>query len=98
MTRVLIVEDDDLLNKTITKYLSNNGFGVVSCFGADEAYNKICEGVFDIIISDIMMPRIDGFEFLEAVRDINTEIPVIFMSANDDINFKQKGYRLGVDG
>ncbi len=97
MAKILILEDDILLNKTVTKFLNNNGYDVVSCFDGEEAYDILQDNVFDLIISDIMMPNIDGFEFLETVREFNKEIPVIFMSADDDFNTKQKGYRLGVD-
>ncbi len=97
MIKILILEDDVLLNKSISKFLDNNGYNVVSCFNAEEAYDVLYEGAFDLIISDIMMPKIDGFEFLETIRSVNSEIPIIFMSANDDLNAKQKGYRLGVD-
>ena len=56
-----------------------------------------CANLFDLIISDIMMPDIDGFEFAETVRGLNKEIPIIFMTAKDDISSKQHGYRLGID-
>ena len=52
---------------------------------------------FDMIISDIMMPKIDGFEFAETVRGLNREIPILFMTARDDMSSKQRGYRLGID-
>ncbi len=97
MAKILILEDDILLNKTVTKFLNNNGYEVVSCFNAIDAYDSLQDNVFDLILSDIMMPKVDGFEFLETIRGYNKEIPIIFMSANDDFNSKQKGYRLGVD-
>jgi DNA-binding response OmpR family regulator len=52
---------------------------------------------FDIIVSDIMMPGADGFEFAETVREINQEIPIIFMTARDDLASKQRGFRVGID-
>ena len=52
---------------------------------------------FDLIISDIMMPKIDGFEFAETVRGLNKDIPIIFMTAKDDMRSMQRGYRLGID-
>ncbi len=97
MAKILILEDDILLNKTVTKFLNNNGYEVVSCFNAIDAYDSLQDNIFDLILSDIMMPKVDGFEFLETIREYNKEIPIIFMSANDDFNSKQKGYRLGVD-
>lgn len=53
--------------------------------------------LYDLIISDIMMPEIDGFEFAGAVRRVNERIPILFMSAKDDLPSKQKGFRLGID-
>ncbi|MBR2875708.1 MAG: response regulator transcription factor [Clostridia bacterium] len=52
---------------------------------------------YDMIISDIMMPKIDGFEFLENVRKINKNIPVLFMTAKEDYASKERGFKLGVD-
>ncbi|MFV0344502.1 MAG: response regulator transcription factor [Anaerocolumna sp.] len=97
MAKILILEDDILLNKTVTKFLNNNGYEVVSCFDGEEAYDILQNNIFDLILSDIMMPNVDGFEFLETIREFNKEIPIIFMSADDDFDAKQKGYRLGVD-
>ena len=53
--------------------------------------------VFDLIVSDIMMPGIDGFEFVKTVRTLNENIPILFMTARDDFAAKQRGYRIGVD-
>lgn len=97
MTKILIVEDDRDLNKTICSYLMRNGFETIGCLDADDAYDKIYDHHFDLIISDIMMPNIDGFEFVETIRGINQGIPILFMSARDDIFSKQRGYLLGID-
>ena len=56
-------------------------------------YNNL----YELIISDIMMPEIDGFEFAETVRRVNKHIPILFMSARDDLPAKQKGFQLGID-
>ena len=53
--------------------------------------------MFDLIVSDIMMPGIDGFEFVKTVRSMNENIPILFMTARDDFASKQKGYRVGID-
>ena len=53
--------------------------------------------LFDLIISDIMMPGTDGFEFAETIRGLNKTIPILFMSARDDLPAKQKGFDLGID-
>lgn len=64
---------------------------------ANEAYDALYETMFDLIISDIMMPGTDGFEFARTVRTQNENIPILFMTARDDMASKQRGFRIGVD-
>lgn len=97
MFKILVVEDDRELNKTVCTYLSKNGYEPVGCLDANEAYNEMYGNLFDLIISDIMMPEIDGFEFAETVRSLNQDIPILFMTAKDDFLSKQRGYRIGID-
>lgn len=97
MFKILVVEDDKDLNKTVCTYLNQHGYEAVGCLEANEAYNEMYGNVFDLIISDIMMPKIDGFEFAETVRSLNKEIPILFMTARDDFNSKQRGYSVGID-
>lgn len=97
MFKILVVEDDSDLNKTVCSYLNGNGYEAVGCLEANEAYNELYGNVFDLIISDIMMPKINGFEFAETVRSLNKEIPILFMTARDDFNSKQRGYGIGID-
>ena len=97
MFKILVVEDDRDLNKTVCEYLDRNGYEAVGCLEANEAYNEMYGNVFDLIISDIMMPNIDGFEFAETVRSLNKDIPILFMTARDDFRSKQRGYGIGID-
>ena len=97
MVRILVVEDDKELCSTVCKYLDLNGFEAVGALNATDAYNEMYGSSFDMIISDIMMPGIDGFEFAETVRGLNKEIPILFMTARDDMRSKERGYRLGID-
>lgn len=97
MFKILVVEDDKDLNKTVCAYLNQNGYEATGCLEANEAYNELYGNIFDLIISDIMMPKIDGFEFAETVRSINKEIPILFMTARDDFRSKQRGYSIGID-
>lgn len=98
MFRILVVEDDKELNRTVCTYLSQNGYEALACLSANEAYDAMYGGaVFDMIISDIMMPDIDGFEFAKTVRERNEEIPILFMTARDDFAAKQRGFRAGID-
>lgn len=82
MFKLLVVEDDRELNKTVCSYLNQNGYEAVGCLSANEAYDAMYGGtLFDLIVSDIMMPEIDGFEFARTVRELNKEIPILFMTA-----------------
>lgn len=97
MFKILLVEDDKELNRTVCAYLNKNGYTTVGAYGAEEAFDKMYENTFDLIISDIMMPDIDGFEFAREVRSMNQDIPILFMTARDDFEAKKKGFKIGVD-
>lgn len=97
MFRVLVVEDDKDLNKSVCSFLNNSGYEATGCLNATDAYDAMYETMFDLIVSDIMMPGVDGFEFAQNVRALNQEIPILFMTARDDIASKQRGFRIGVD-
>ncbi len=97
MFKILVVEDDKDLNKTVCSFLNHSGYEAVGCMSANEAYDALYETMFDLIISDIMMPGTDGFEFARTVRTQNENIPILFMTARDDIAAKQRGFRIGVD-
>ena len=97
MFKILVVEDNKELNKTVCSFLNHSGYDAVGCMKASEAYDAFDENTFDLIVSDIMMPGMDGFEFAKSIRDINNDIPILFMTARDDIASKQRGFRIGVD-
>ncbi len=98
MFRILVVEDDRDLNKAVCSYLNKNGYEAVGSINANEAYDAMYGGnLFDLIISDIMMPGIDGFEFAETIREQNQNIPILFMTARDDFAAKQRGFKVGID-
>ena len=97
MFKILVVEDDKNLNRSVCSFLSLSGYEAVGCLGASEAYDAMYENMFDLIISDIMMPGIDGYEFASTVRSLNENVPILFMSARDDLASKQRGFRAGVD-
>ena len=98
MFKILVVEDDRELNHAVCSYLTRNGYEATRCLGANEAYDEMYGGtIFDMIISDIMMPEIDGFEFAETIRELNQNIPILFMTARDDFASKQRGFKAGID-
>ena len=98
MFQVLVVEDHQELNRTVCAYLNQNGYQALGCLNANEAYDAMYGGtLFDLIISDIMMPGVDGFAFAKTVRELNQEIPILFMTARDDFASKQRGFQAGID-
>ena len=97
MIQILVVEDDEKLNRIVCTYLNDSGFQAKGCLNARDAYDAMYSQLYDLIISDIMMPEIDGFEFAKTVRKVNERIPILFMSAKDDLPSKQRGFRLGID-
>ena len=97
MFKVLVVEDDGELNKTVCTFLDQSGYEAVGCLDANEAYDALYADTFDCIVSDIMMPGTDGYEFAATVRELDQNIPILFMTARDDFASKQRGYRVGID-
>ena len=98
MFRILVVEDDRELNKTVCSFLNQNGYDTTGCLNANQAYDAMYGGTwYDIILSDIMMPGADGFELTQNIRELNQEIPILFMTARDDFSSKQKGFKAGID-
>lgn len=97
MFKILVVEDDKDLNQTVCAYLNRNGYEAIGCLSANDAYNEMYGNLFDMIISDIMMPQIDGYEFVKTVREMNQDIPILFMTAREDFESKRKGFGVGID-
>ena len=97
MIHILVVDDDKNLNQMVCTYLNDCGFETKGVLNAEEAYDEMYNSLYELIISDIMMPGVDGFEFAENVRKVNRHIPILFMSAKDDLPSKKKGFQLGVD-
>ena len=97
MVKILVVEDDQTMNKFVSTYLRGSGYEVKSCFDGVEALDYLQENPVALIVSDIMMPRMGGFELASNVRAYDKVTPIIFMSAKDDKPSKMYGYQLGID-
>lgn len=97
MFKILVVEDDHDLNRSVCAFLNQNGYQAIGCTDAESAFDQLYRTTFDLILSDIMMPHTDGFEFAKTVRAVNRHIPLLFMTARDDFAAKQKGFSLGID-
>lgn len=88
MIHILVVDDDAALNKTVCTYLNDCGFETKGVPDAQSAFEEMYNSLYDLIVSDIMMPQMDGFEFARTVRQVNKHIPILFMSAKDDLPSK----------
>ena len=95
--RVLVVEDERDLNNIITKYLKKNNFNVDNVFDGEEALDYLNSTEYDLVILDIMMPKINGYEVLKTMRKENNDTPVLMLTAKDGIDDKVKGLDLGAD-
>lgn len=97
MFKILVVEDDKDLNRSVCAFLNQSGYEASGCLNANDAYDTMYNSTFDLIVSDIMMSGIDGYEFAKTVRELDENIPILFMTARDDFASKQRGYRVGID-
>lgn len=97
MVHILVVDDDEKLTQSVCTYLNDSGYQAKGVLSAQNAYDELYNALYNLIISDIMMPGMDGFEFAAGIRQINRQIPILFMSARDDLTAKQKGFDLGID-
>ena len=97
MFRILVVEDDRELNAQVCSYLKQSGYDAVGCPDANEAFNTLYNDLFDLVVSDIMMPGMDGFAFARAVRETRGDMPTLFMTARDDFAAKRQGFQAGAD-
>lgn len=97
MAKILVVEDEIDLNRIICRRLRDRGYEITSAENGVEALEKMENAHFDMILTDIMMPKMDGFELADSIRLTDTNIPIIFMTAKDDKASKMLGYSIGVD-
>ena len=94
MAQILIVEDEKTINSLIKKNLELVGHTCVSVFDGEAVFDEIEKQSFDLILLDIMLPKLDGFQVLEEFRE---NIPVIFLTAKSSIEDRVKGLNLGAD-
>lgn len=97
MFKILVVEDDNSLKRLFCKTLEKNNFHTFPAGNASEALNILDNETIDLIITDIMMPGMDGFSFIRQLRDANIDLPVLIITAKSDILDKQVGFQSGAD-
>ncbi|WP_159723190.1 response regulator transcription factor [Enterococcus sp. CSURQ0835] len=97
MNKILVVEDDENLNLLYKSVLEKNNFIVFCAANGLEALAVLEKEYIDLIISDIMMPDMDGFEFAQSLRDANFQTPIMLITAKDSFTDKKRGFELGID-
>ncbi len=97
MLKILVVEDDKAINGLVCACLRERGYEVTPCFDGEEGLSALENSRYDMIISDVMMPKVDGFAFAEGIRAADRQTPILFMTAKDDKPSKVYAYQLGVD-
>ncbi len=95
--KLLLLEDDSALNETITEYLEEKGYEVVSVFDGDEAQDRVYETPFDLLLLDVNVPGIDGFSLLKAARETGTKTPAIFLTSRSALADVEDGFESGAD-
>jgi DNA-binding response OmpR family regulator len=96
MKKIFVVEDEESLRNLIEAYLVKEGFMVVTAQNGLEAIEKWRDSLADIIILDIMMPGLDGYEVLDYIRK-DSKVPVVFLTAKRELEDKIKGFETGAD-
>lgn len=94
---LLVVDDDDRIRDLVKRYLTNIGYNVTASSGGEAAKNLLEQLVFDLIILDVMMPGMDGFTLLKAIRLTDKATPVILLTARGESEDRIEGLKLGAD-
>ena len=97
MFNILVVEDDLKLNNLFCTVLKRNGYNAVSAYDGEDALLKLDSEFIDLIISDIMMPRMNGYELIEILRQSGYNLPVLIITAKESFEDKQRGFSFGAD-
>ena len=97
MFKILVVEDNKNLRKLMTTYLKNNSYETLEASDGEEALEVIDKNHVDLIISDIMMPNMDGYELARELREANYMVPILMVTAKETLDDKKKGFLSGVD-
>ncbi|MFZ7102051.1 MAG: response regulator transcription factor [Peptococcaceae bacterium] len=97
MFNILVVEDDKKLRQLFCTVLSKNGYRAVGAKDGAEALELLDKEYLDLIIADIMMPNMDGYELTKTLRDAQFNIPILMITAKESFHDKQRGFRVGTD-
>ena len=95
--KVLIVEDEEMLNNIIAKRLKVESMTVDQCYNGEDGLDYISTSSYDVIVMDIMMPKLDGHAVVRQMREDGNKTPVLFLTAKDTLQDKVSGLNLGAD-
>ncbi|MFU0827658.1 MAG: Stage 0 sporulation A-like protein [Lachnoclostridium sp.] len=97
MFSILVVEDDETLNKMICAKLKQESYRVFPAFDGEQALDLLDKEHIDLIISDIMMPKMDGYQLTKELRDASYTVPILMITAKNSLEDMEKGFRAGTD-
>ena len=95
MSSILIIDDEKSIRKTLTEILSYEGYKVDEAADGEEGLKKFSQKVYDLVLCDIKMPKLDGIEFLERAREINNDVPIIVISGHGNIDTAVEAVKKG---
>ena len=96
-TKLLLLEDDFTLNETVVEYFEDEGFEVVSVYDGEDAISSIYENSFEILLLDVNVPKVNGFEVLKTIRKQGNNTPAIFITSLNSVDSLEEGYESGCD-
>ena len=97
MFNILVVEDDIKLNNIYCSALQSNSYNTIQALDGEEALDIVAEKTVDLVISDIMMPEVDGYELTKELREMYPELPILMISAKEGFEDKHYGFMAGID-
>lgn len=97
MFNILVVEDDAKLRQLFCTVLTRNGYQALPAVNGEDALDVLDKEYIDLIICDIMMPRMDGFELTRTLRDNDQQLPILMVTARENFADKQQGFLVGID-
>ncbi|MBD3791095.1 MAG: response regulator transcription factor [Campylobacterales bacterium] len=97
MSKILLLEDDTNLNETVTEFLEDEGYEVVSVYNGEEAQEKLYEGRYDLLLLDINVPGLNGLDLLKESRAQGVAAPAVYITSMDSVEDLEAGFKSGCD-
>lgn len=97
MFRILVVDDDENMRRLAKKMLERNGFYVLTADDGGQALKRLESEFIDLVVLDVMMPHVNGYDFVDTLRQGGSNLPILMVSAKDGIEYKRRGFLVGTD-